>query len=98
MIEIMRSDPAATREALESFEHADAGPFMLVQIEAVRAFISLLEGATPDLDTLVDARRPLTDYDLYRSALGFLRTALEAAKRTSGETERIFEVVRYQPK
>lgn len=69
---------------------------MSVEIQAVKAFIALLEGQTPDLSELQAARRPLEQFDLYRTALGYLRTALATANRTSPETERIFEAMRYQ--
>jgi hypothetical protein len=62
----------------------------------LKAFITLLEGAEPDLTALHAAREPLEDFDLYRTALGFLRTALENAHRTSAATERIFEGMRYR--
>ncbi len=96
MIGILRSDPQFAREALASFDHGAAGPFMSVEIEAVKAFISLLEGVAPDLSALQGARQPLEQFDLYRTALGYLRTALANARKTSAETERIFEAMRYQ--
>jgi tetratricopeptide (TPR) repeat protein len=96
MIGILKSEPQSAREALASFDHATAGPFMSVEIQAVKAFIALLEGQTPDLSELQAARRPLEQFDIYRTALGHLRAALATANRTSPETERIFEAMRYQ--
>lgn len=96
MIGILSNSPQQAREALASFDHATAGPYMTVQIEALKAFITLLEGAEPDLTSLHVAREPLEDFDLYRTALGFLRTALTNASKTSAATERIFEAVRYR--
>ena len=96
MIGILKSKPQSAREALSSFDHATAGPFMSVEIHAVKAFIVLIDGQTPDLSELQAARRPLKQFDLYRTALGYLRAALANAKRASPETERIFEAMRYQ--
>lgn len=96
MISILSDAPQQAREALASFDHATAGPYMSVEIEALKAFITLIEGAEPDLTALHAARQPLEDFDLYRTALGFLRTALAKAHKTSMATERIFEAMRYQ--
>jgi len=89
MVGVAARDPQAALENLNGFNHLIAGPYMRVQVEALKALCTAVEGDEPDLIPLREALDQCSEFVISKSPLRFC----EAGLKTLGISDEHMEIV-----
>lgn len=90
MVEVMRGNRQAALEFLQAINPELAGPFMLVQVEAIRLLCNIIDEGDLSLEPLKAALSQCPEFQLNKSPLRFLQAGLTNTDKIDDKMKTVF--------